>query len=303
MSERSGGGTALGPRPEKHSGDEVKELVERYNLQRAGARLPLWDYTRQVWARRHFISSFSSANNQVGYSGNFLGQAWQLLTPLLNVGVYFLVFGELLHTKRGVHNFISYLTIGLFVFTFTSTAVTQGSKAISSRLGLTRALHFPRAVLPLSTTLQALQTLIFSMIIMIPIVLITGEPITWRWVLIIPAVALQSLFALGLAFIFARVGAHIPDTSQLLPFLMRVWMYCSGILYAVSTVTRGHADWVKQVFEINPAYVYVHLARHAFLTDNPATMRDWQLAAAWGVVALLIGYVVFWQGEESYGRV
>lgn len=303
MSERPRGGAALDPRPDKHSGDEVTELVERYNLQRAGARAPLWTYTRQLWARRHFISSFSSASNQVGYSGNFLGQAWQLLTPLLNVGVYFLVFGELLHTNHGVHNFIAYLSIGLFIFTFTQSSVTQGAKAISGNLGLTRALHFPRAVLPLSRTLMALQTLIFSMIVMIPIVLITGEPITWRWVLLVPTVALQSLFSLGLAFILARIGAHIPDMSQMLPFLLRVWMYLSGILFSVKAVTKNHAAWTREILEINPGYVYVNLARNALLTHNPVTPRDWYLAIGWGVVVVLIGYVVFWQGEESYGRV
>jgi teichoic acid transport system permease protein len=281
----------------------VATIVARYGLQRSGARQPLAAYTRQLWARRHFITSFSTASNAVGYSRSFLGQSWQLLTPLLNVAVYFLVFGVLLHTKRGVHNFIAFLTIGLFVFTFSSAAATAGSRAISGNLGLTRALHFPRAVLPVSTTLIAFQRLLFSMMIMVPIVLITGEPFAWRWLELIPALALQVLFCLGLAFIFARLGARVPDTSQFLPFVLRIWMYTSGVLYSVAVFGRGRPPWFKEALRINPGGVYVNLARHALLTGNPISLTDWLLGLGWGVGVLVVGYLVFWRGEEEYGRV
>jgi teichoic acid transport system permease protein len=285
------------------SSEEVAALIARYGLQRAGARLPLSTYTRQLWARRHFITEFSTASNAVGFSRSFLGQAWQLLTPLLNVAVYFLIFGILLQTRRGVDNFIAFLTIGLFVFSFTSGSVTAGARAISSNLGLTRSLHFPRAVLPVSSTLTALQQLLSSMVIMIPVVLITGEPLALRWFLLIPTIALQAAFSLGLAFIFARLGARVPDTSQILPFLTRVWMYTSGIMYSVDEFTKGRPHWVKTVLEVNPGAVYVNLARNALLTHNPVHSYTWPLAIGWAVVALGAGYLIFWQGEEEYGRV
>lgn len=283
--------------------EEAARLAARYGLQRAGARVPLLDYTKQLWARRHFITAFSTASNSVGYSRSFLGQAWQLLTPLLNIAVYYLVFGILLHTKRGVHNFIAFLVIGLFVFGFSSASVTQGARAISGNLGLTRALHFPRAVLPVSTTLVAFQRLLYSMVIMVPIVLLTGEQLSLRWLQLLPAVALQSMFCLGLAFIFARIGATVPDTTQMLPFVMRVWMYTSGILYSVTVFAKGHAEWVKTVLRVNPGGVYVNLARHALVSHNPISGSDWLLGLGWGVGTLVMGYFIFWRAEEEYGRV
>ncbi|MBN9620768.1 MAG: ABC transporter permease, partial [Actinobacteria bacterium] len=146
---------------------DVAELVERFGLRRAGARPPLADYTRQLWARRAFILEFSRAKNAVGYSRSMLGQAWQVLTPLLNAGVYYLIFGVLLSTRRGVHNFIAFLVIGIFIFTFTQSSMIDGARSISGHLGLTRALHFPRAVLPIASTLVALQRLPVSMVVMI----------------------------------------------------------------------------------------------------------------------------------------
>src|SRR5690242_7447184 len=70
------------------------ESVPPYpGLQRAGARLPLEEYSRRLWERRWFVIAYSRASNSVGYERSFLGQAWQLLTPLLNIVVYYLIFG------------------------------------------------------------------------------------------------------------------------------------------------------------------------------------------------------------------
>jgi teichoic acid transport system permease protein len=282
---------------------DATALAAQYGLQRAGARPSLVEYTEQLWARRHFVRAYSTARNAVGYSKSFLGQAWQILTPLLNVGVYYLIFGVLLHTKRGVHNFIAYLTIGLFVFTFAQASASSGARAITSNMSLVRGLQFPRAVLPVAVTAMAFQRLLFSLLVMIPIVLITGEPITWKWLELIPALALQVPFCLGLSFLFARLGAHLPDTSQLLPFILRVWMYTSGILFSIERVSKTHAPWVKEVLTINPGGVYPALARHALLTDTPIPGSTWWLALAWSVGVLVVGYVVFWRAEEEYGRV
>ena len=41
-----------------------------------------------------------------------LGRLWQVLTPLINAGVYFMIFGIILDTRRGMDNFIGYLCIG-----------------------------------------------------------------------------------------------------------------------------------------------------------------------------------------------
>jgi teichoic acid transport system permease protein len=280
----------------------VDELIARYQLRRAGARPGIVDYTRELWGRRHFIVAFSTANNAVGYSASFLGQAWQLLTPLLNAGVYYLIFGVLLHTKRGVHNYVAFLVIGIFIFTFTQSSLLGGARAISANVGLTRVLHFPRAVLPVSSTLVALQRLVYSLIIMLPIVLITGERPRWQWLLLIPAIALQLMFCLGLAFFIARIGAKVPDTSQLLPFLIRTWLYVSGVFYSIHAFAADHPHWVKVLLEVNPGAVYVELVRAALIEGHPSDSL-WWLAVGWAVVVLAAGYLFFWQAEEQYGRV
>jgi teichoic acid transport system permease protein len=270
-------------------------------MQRAGARPPLRVYVGQLWDRRHFIASYTRANNEVTYSRNVLGQLWQVITPLLNAGVYYLVFGLLLHTNRGTHNFVAFLVVGIFVFHFIQQSVLRGSKSVANNQGLVRSLHFPRAALPISTTGQTCISLLVSMVVMIPIVLFTGERPAWRWFLLIPDLLLATAFALGAAFVLARIGAHIPDTTALLPFILRTWLYLSGIFYSIEHITR-HNPSVKLLLQLNPGAEYVELARSALIDGAAVNGHIWAFAAGWAVISLVGGLVFFWRAEETYAR-
>jgi teichoic acid transport system permease protein len=271
-------------------------------LQRAGARLPVDEYTRRLWHRRWFVAAYATSSNAVGYARSFLGQAWQLLTPLLNILIYYLIFGLLLHTNRGVPNFIAFLTVGVFVFSFCTSSLNSGARAITGNRGLVRTLQFPRAVLPVSTTLVALLRLLNSLLVMFPILLLSGEPLTWGWLELVPTIGLQAMFCLGLAFVAARISAQVPDTTQVLPFVTRVWMFTSGVMFSIQRVTSGHAPWVATVLKLNPGYVFLTLSRHALLVGSQATLLTWFLAVAWAVGTLTMGYLYFWRGEEVYGN-
>ena len=73
--------------------------------------------------------------------------------------------------------------------------------------------------------------LILAMLLII-ILIPPVEKITWLWLLIIPALALQSVFNLGIGLILARIISRVHDATHLLPFFMRAWMYGSAIFYS-----------------------------------------------------------------------
>jgi teichoic acid transport system permease protein len=292
-----------------HLGDLTKrppgwagELAARYGLASISARPGLRAYLSQVWARRHFLVAFSNARMVSLYSRTRLGQLWQLLTPLLNAGVYLLLFGVLLNTSRGVDNFVAFLVIGVFIFNFTQRAVRQGADSVSSNLGLLRALHFPRATLPLAYTLTELQQFFGALVVMTTVVLLTGEPITWSWLLVPVAVALQSVFNAGAALIAARVVAQAPDVNKVLPFFLRTWLYMSGVFYSIQVHADRFPHWLQVVLEVNPGAVYIDLVRTALLSEHEPLPYSWPLAVVWAAVALVAGFVFFWRAETRYGR-
>ncbi|MFC8450396.1 ABC transporter permease [Kitasatospora sp. NPDC057223] len=282
-----------------------KQLADKYGLTVSGKRPSLIAYTRQLWARRHFILAFATARLVAQYTTAKLGQVWQVATPLLNCAVFYLVFGLIL-PGNDVPNYIPWLCVGVFIFQFTQSAVQSGTRAISDNLGLIRALHFPRASLPIALTVIQLQQLLISMVVLVVIVLANGIMPGPSWGLLIPALVLQSGFNTGLALVMARVGAKTSDISQLMPFLLRTWMYTSGVMYSVHDNVMKWPGWVQVITQINPASVYMDLMRYAFdpsyYNKNALPEHVWLLALGWAVVVGLLGYVFFWKSEEEYGR-
>ncbi|MFE9291636.1 ABC transporter permease [Streptomyces olivaceus] len=290
------------------AGHDLATLAARHGLSVSGARPSLREYVRQLWARRHFIGAFSTAKLTAQYSQAKLGQVWQVMTPLLNAAVYYFIFGVLMNTKRGVEDYVPFLVTGVFVWTFTQSSIMAGTRAISGNLGLVRALHFPRAALPVSFCLQQLQQLLFSMAALVVILLAFGVPPDVSWVLAVPALVLQFLFNAGVAMVMARVGSKIPDMAQLMPFLLRTWMYGSGVMFSIHHMTGPDSNvpsWVGTLLQANPAAVYIDLMRFALIDSFDGSMLPdhvWALALGWALVAGIGGFIYFWKAEETYGR-
>jgi teichoic acid transport system permease protein len=245
--------------------EPLAEFAVAHGLRPSASRPPVGTYLRQLWRRRSFILAFATARNIAMYTEARLGQLWQVLTPLLNAGVYFLVFGLLLHVNRGIPNYLAFLVTGVFVFTFTQRAFISTSTVITNSLPLIRALQFPRAALPLAYVVIELQQMVLSMVVLSAIVLATGEPLTWYWLLAIPALLLQTIFNIGVGLFVARLGSQVNDFSQLLPFLLRTWLYVSGVLFNIGTLGIKTHRWIVVVLQLNPAALYITLVRNALL--------------------------------------
>ncbi|WP_405936999.1 ABC transporter permease [Streptomyces sp. NBC_00726] len=293
--------------PPVYGSGELAALAERHGLTVSGARPSLRAYVSQLWGRRHFITAFATARLTAQYSQAKLGQVWQIMTPLLNATVYYFIFGILMKTKHGVPDYVPFLVTGVFIWTFTSSSITAGTRAISGNIGLVRALHFPRASLPIALALQQLQQLLFSLGALVLILLAFGQYPQPSWLLAVPALALQAVFNTGLSMVMARLAARTPDITQLTPFVLRTWMYASGVMWSMSTMLSGGRvpEWVRLALELNPAAVFIDLVRFAFIDSFGAHQLPphvWAVAAGWALVCGAGGFVYFWKAEESYGR-
>ncbi|GGP68413.1 ABC transporter permease [Streptomyces melanogenes] len=288
-------------------GLDAAELAAKYGLTVSGARPSLKEYVQQLWERRHFISAFATAKLTAQYSEAKLGQIWQLMTPLLNATVYYFIFGVLMGTKQGVPDYIPFLVTGVFIWTFTANSIMSGTRAITGNMGLVRALHFPRASLPIALALQQLQQLLFSIAALAMILVAVGVYPAVSWLIAVPALVLQAMFNTGLSLAMARVASKTPDVSQLMPFVLRTWMYVSGVMWSLpQLMTRSSLPHgLVKVLQYNPAAVYIDLMRFALIHSFKAKQLPphvWAVAGGWAVLALVAGFIYFWKAEEKYGR-
>lgn len=282
-------------------------------LIRVGARPSLLQYIKDMWAFRHFLIYDAQTRTSSQNTMDSLGRFWMVMNPLLQAAVYFVIFGYILETHRGVVNFLGYLVIGVFTFKFISGAVTSGATSISGNQSVVQAFNFPRACLPISATIRELFATIPVFVVMALLVYFVGdyqigdmvrEPIhlTWHWLLFFPAIGLALMVMTGFGMILARIVSNYNDVKHLVSIGTRMWFYTSAVIFGVERFAdRGH-DWIITVMHHNPAFCVLDIIRHAWLYEGFADPYRWVVLSAWAVGAMVVGYIFFWRGEETYGR-
>lgn len=278
----------------------LAELVAANSLDSVGGR-PRWGvYLRELWRSRAFTWELASASAYARNQDNRLGQLWLVLNPLLSVGAYFLVFGLLLETDRGVDNFLAFLTVGVFIFSFISDTVTVGSRSVLRNQGMIRAMRFPRAALPISATMTELLQLIPAIGALLVILPFTGEPIRWTWLLLLPALMMLLTFCAGVALLMARIVASSRDLANLVPVIMRIARYVSGVFFNVASYAGDGA--IGLILQYQPIAIFLDLFRSCVMVEVPVQAGHWVAAGAWTLIALVGGLIYFWRGEGTYGR-
>ena len=281
----------------------VGEAGGAHGLHKVGGRPPLHAYLRDVLRRREFIYSLALYRLEAENGRNRLGMGWVVLKPLLNAGVYGLVFGFLLQTSRGVEDFVAFLVVGVLMFEYFSTCFTTGAKSITANAALVQSLSFPRMSLPLALVVQRFMQFVPMVVIMAVVAVVFGSLPDAQWLLLVPLVLLFTVFNTGLTLITARLTVHFRDLTQLLPFVSRFFFYTSGIFYSIDQ-RFDEGSVFRAVADAQPIHEFLSLGR-AILLDGPGYAMPWHFwgyAAAWSFVVLVLGTVFFWAAEERYGR-
>lgn len=255
-------------------------------------------YLKSLWTRREYAWHVPLSDLRSQQMNTVLGNLWHLLNPALSIAVYYIIFGLVLQTTRGVDNFMAFLTIGVFVFQFTQKSTTTAAKSLIRNRGLLRSISFPRALLPISSVVTEAMAFTMMLIVMLATVLLTGEPVLWTWTLIVPLALMQFVFNVGVGMVVARATSTFGDIQNLLPFLFRLLFYASGVLFSVSAYLER--DGFRWMFILNPMFDIVAMQRWAVL-GTPIETAEFVAFAVWAVVMAVGGFTFFRRAEATYG--
>ena len=273
---------------------ELPELRDAHEAAKLGP------YLRDVWSRRSYVRQVSVSELRNRQVTNVLGNLWHLLNPALTIGVYYLVFGVIIQTDRGVENFLVFLTIGLFIFQFGQKSTTDGAKSVVSNKGLIKAVRFPRVILPLTSTFTEALASIPTFGVAYAVALVAGVDITWRWLMLLPLLVMMTVFNAGTAMVAARMTTHFNDTTQILPFIFRLLLYVSGVIFSVDAYVANNT-LLNTLFTLNPYYCFITLGRWTILAGNLQT--DLLVSATvWTIAIIIGGFAWFRAAEEAYAR-
>jgi teichoic acid transport system permease protein len=256
---------------------------------------PMRPYLRELWRRRQFALQLSKTKLRAKHFDTALGQLWLVITPLLMAFVYFLLITVIRGGSRGA-DFFAHLVAALFLFHLFSQSVQQGANSIVGGGKLILNTAFPRILLPFSSVVWAFRRFLPTIPIAAVIHLIVGVPVGWAILFVIPIVAVTLLIAAGVACFVAALQVYFRDLSNLLPHVLRIWLYTTPILYtADQAIDRGLGVFLW----LNPmAPVIRSLAAtvdHQELPDATVFLGG----LAWGIGLFLLGVLFFISRERE----
>ncbi len=224
-----------------------------------------------------------------------LGLFWWVLNPLLLGMVYWLVFGVIMPISRD----ISFLLSGMFLFYYTSTSITGGANSIISNSKLLANLAFPRLILPITAVLEASVGFLASLIALYMIIIpFSGVWPSLHTVLLLPPIfALQTVFNLGAAALAGRIAVPFRDVNNLIPYLLRLWLYLSPIIYGLEIAESLPAPW-NTVYLLNPMVPLLAFFRAAVLGYDLTSYDVWaSVAWAFGLAIVAVASFVRYEGR------
>ena len=257
----------------------------------------LIDYIRELWRRREFAVYLGLGNLKAKNASTTLGLVWWVINPLLLGGVYFLVFGLFFQRERPAE-FLAYLLSGMFVFHFTSQSLTGGANSIMSNAKLLVNLRFPRLILPLSALIESGVGFLASIGVFYAIAWPLGQAVPGYRLIYLPvALVIHLTFNLGLACLSARLAVPFRDINNLIPYINRIWLYLSPVIWRLSFL-EGASDAAVRAVQTNPMYHMIGLYR-SILFNTPIHMSNllWSAGSAVLMAAVGVGLFVKYEGH------
>jgi teichoic acid transport system permease protein len=197
------------------------------------------------------------------YLLHYLGVFWQFLNPIIQILVYWLVFGLAIRGGQPVNGipFFIWLICGLIPWFFINPSITQGSNSIFARLNLVSKMRFPVSILPAVTIVSNSFNFIVMIIFLFIILLVFG---------IYPSIFLLQLpyyllclfsFLFAVTLLFSTFSTIVRDFQTLLQTTMKMLFYLTPVLWDPTKLP----EVMQNIIKLNPIYYLISGFRNTFL--------------------------------------
>lgn len=214
------------------------------------------------------IFRVSKYEERATYQSHYLGVLWEVLNPIIQVGIYYIIFGLGFYGGRQVEGapFIVWMMIGLSAWMFMNAAILGTSNSIYVKMYLISKMNFPISVLP-SVNIAGNLTSFFAMFGVSTVVALTqGVPITFKWIQVIYFFICMIAFLFSLGIFSATMTVLIRDYHMILQSICRVLLYVSGVIWNIKDVNFPSS--VKAILELNPIFYIIDGFRSALLNGS-----------------------------------
>ena len=266
-------------------------------------RRAIWRPLREMPGHIDLIVSLARREVAARYKGSVLGIAWAVLTPVVTIATFTLIFAGIFGVRFGLSGsgweFALYLFCGVLPWTAFQEAVQVSSQKIVSQANLVKRVVFPLEILPVAQSLASLANQLFgtvALLIMAAIIQGTIHPtVLWLPVLIVP----QLLLTFGAAWLVASLGVFLRDIVQGIALLLMVWMYLTPIIYPESIVPERFRPFINT----NPFTHLIRSYRNIMLEGRAPDWRGLAYFTGFALIIFIFGYWWFARTRKNFADV
>lgn len=256
---------------------------------------PVREYLREVWRRREFAFELSRTQLRTQQYGTVLGQVWLVLNPVLLALVYF-VLVDIIRAGEREPAVFAHLLAGIFGYHYMSTSIREGAISLTRSGRLILNSSFPRMLLPLSACVSSLKMFLPCVPLYLVAHAVFDLPVSvdTLWVLVL--FAMMAMLGTGLALLAAAVQVYFRDLKSFLPYVLRVMLFGSPVLYFATRVPDDYS-WL---LDVNPVGQIMAAWEQAIYFANTPTTHSLVVGAAWSIGSLIVGTLFFMSREREF---
>lgn len=260
---------------------------------------------RALVSHRQLLQDFAWRDLRSRYKGTALGFAWNFAIPLLQLGVFYLLFGVLLGTRpktgTGEQNYAVFLFVGLLPWTFFASSLGAGASSIIANGAIVKKVRLPLQLLPAATVLSNLANFLLSLVVLFAVLAIFG-PRHPEGVLVLPLlVVIQIVMCLGFAYLLAAANVFFRDVQHILGILLTAWYFLTPVLFSVEIVANRPLE--RELLYLNPMAAVVVSYQRALLDGEPPEWPRLLYSAAFALVIFLLGFLYFRRTKDEFEEV
>lgn len=244
------------------------------------------------------------------YQGSFLGIAWSVLKPLMLFCVMYVVFVKFLRFSDGTDTFPLVLLLGISMWNFFTESTSMGLSSIISRGDLLRKVNFPKYIIVVSATINALICMLINLGVVVVACILSGVQFTSN-VLWLPLNLVQLyLLSLGVALLLSTLNVYFRDAQHIWEVVLQGLFYATPIIYPLSMVEQKLAEvapgagvLVEKLMLLNPAAQIIQDIRHNLIA--PATTPIiWELSnnIFFQMIPVVLTFVLLFWGIHVFKK-
>ena len=252
----------------------------------------------EIWHYRDLLYLLAWRDVKVRYKQALLGAAWAIVQPLVMMGIFTLLFGEIVNVPTGDVPYAVFALTALVPWTMFANAASGSGQSLITDESLVSKVYFPRLLIPLSAILAWVPDFLIGSALLLVTMLALGvmPPVT---ALLFPMILLATIVAtMSVALWLSALNVAYRDVRYVVPFLIQAWLFLTPVAYPSSSIPEG----LRWLAGLNPMTWVIDLARWT-MTSTPIAGSIAGLSLATTAVLLVGGLAYFRHVEHFFADV